>query len=44
MEKGIKMSVIGQANAAEDGFSLELNQKFKPALIGLKGFSYLNIC
>ena len=43
MENGINMSVIGQVNAAEDGFSLELNQKFIPALIGLKGFSYLNI-
>jgi tRNA-Thr(GGU) m(6)t(6)A37 methyltransferase TsaA len=43
MEYGIQLSIIGHVNAAEDGFNLELNKKFIPALNGLQGFGYLNI-
>ena len=34
---------IGEIHAVEDGFCLELNQKYSPALAGLDGFSYVNV-
>jgi tRNA-Thr(GGU) m(6)t(6)A37 methyltransferase TsaA len=47
--KEIKMTTeysltsIGLVRASVDGFCLELDQKYVPALTGLDGFSYINV-
>jgi tRNA-Thr(GGU) m(6)t(6)A37 methyltransferase TsaA len=43
MKTGFKLSIIGQVHAAEDGFCLELNKVYAPALTGLDGFGCLNV-
>ena len=37
------LSPIGAVRADEDGFRIELMQEYRNALIGLEGFSHLNI-
>lgn len=37
------LSVIGHIRASEDGFYLELDQNYAPALKGLDGFGYINV-
>lgn len=43
MKTEFKLSAIGQVRAEEDGFCLELDKAYIPALTGLDGFSCLNV-
>ena len=37
------LSIIGHIRAVEDGFCLELDKQYRPALVGLDGFSFINV-
>ena len=37
------LSIIGHIRAVEDGFCLELDKQYRPALVGLDGFSFIYV-
>lgn len=39
----IQLSVIGSISALADGFILQVNDPYRPALKGLEGFSHINV-
>lgn len=43
MTSEFKLSAIGQVRVSEDGFCLELDKAYLPALTGLDGFSNLDV-
>ena len=43
MNTEFNLSTIGQVKVSEDGFCLELDKPFIPALTGLDGFNYVNV-
>lgn len=38
-----QLQPIGRVNAGDGGFSIEIDEPFRNALIGLEGFSHLNV-
>ncbi|MGD9094241.1 MAG: SAM-dependent methyltransferase, partial [Anaerolineales bacterium] len=43
MKTEYQLSAIGHVSVAEDGYCLQLDKAYAPALEGLEGFSYLNV-
>jgi tRNA-Thr(GGU) m(6)t(6)A37 methyltransferase TsaA len=43
MKNSYQLSSIGQVRATAEGFYLQLEQPFRPALVGLDDFSYVNV-
>ncbi len=41
--KTYRITPIGYARATQDGFCLEIEEQFRPALEGLQGFSHLDV-